>query len=198
MKEKNEGQLVFTALIVTLLLHGVVFAVVGYYMTGQGKVEKVIKNKPETVLYPVSLERLPEINKQGDKSVINKKAGEKEEQLKKSEAAMAYAKQHVESNTAAAEEMLRYQDMIRRRIEASRKYPEAAKKQGTEGKVEIEFILNREGTLINVSLTGTSGSDMLDKEAIDTIKRASPYGPLPKEYTAENMDMQVVIVYKLN
>lgn len=64
---------------------------------------------------------------------------------------------------------------IRARIERAKRYPLLARKFGVEGRSLVRFQINTDGKPETVSLKSTSGSKLLDDEAIETIRRAAPY-----------------------
>lgn len=65
--------------------------------------------------------------------------------------------------------------LIRQRIFTAKRYPVIAKEQGVEGVVTLLFSINPEGRLDQLQVTKTSGSPLLDRAALDTIKRATPF-----------------------
>ncbi|MCK4249372.1 MAG: TonB family protein [Candidatus Omnitrophica bacterium] len=95
------------------------------------------------------------------------------------------------------EAMLRYQDMIKQRIQEARRYPFRARKQGIEGIVNISFNVLSDGLSRNIQIIRSSGYKILDEEAVKTIKRANPFPPIPKEFYQDLISMQVNIVFKI-
>ena len=77
------------------------------------------------------------------------------------------------------------------------KYPRQAAIQGKQGTVGLLIIVNKKGELIDVDLTRSSGSDILDFEAIQAIYRASPFGPLTKRYPHELLKIHANFSYRL-
>ena len=96
-----------------------------------------------------------------------------------------------------SEAMLRYQDMVKQRIEEARRYPYWAKRQRLEGVAHLSFAVLSDGTSRDVRITRSSGLEFLDKEAIKTIKRANPFPPIPQEMNHDFVSMEVSIVYTL-
>lgn len=72
-----------------------------------------------------------------------------------------------------------FQRQLLAHIEPFRRYPEAARGQMLNGTVQLVFVLKRDGTLLDVRVLHSSGSPILDREAIDTIWRARPFPPVP-------------------
>ncbi len=63
---------------------------------------------------------------------------------------------------------------IWRRINASKYYPEAARRDGLQGAPRITFAINEDGTIGWARLAATSGSALLDDAALETVRRAAP------------------------
>lgn len=96
------------------------------------------------------------------------------------------------------EAMLRYQDMVKQRIEQARIYPLWAKKHGIEGITHLYFTILPSGIGQDIKIIGSSGSSILDEEAVTTVKRASPFHPVPKEISTSPIGMKVAIVFSLD
>lgn len=94
--------------------------------------------------------------------------------------------------------MLRYQDMVKQRIEASRIYPLWARKHGIEGVTRIFFIVLPKGEARGISVTASSGSKMLDEESIATVKRAGPFPPVPAGLSSRHISVEVSLVFSLS
>jgi len=77
------------------------------------------------------------------------------------------------------------------------KYPSQASRQRIEGTVGLLIIVNKKGELIDVDLTRSSGSDILDSEAIQAIYRAAPFGALTKRYPHELLKIHANFSYRI-
>ncbi len=93
--------------------------------------------------------------------------------------------------------MLRYQDMIKQKIESCRKYPNRAKKQGFEGISHLTFTLLSSGMVQDIKIIHSSGFDIFDEEAVSTVKRASPFKPIPEKFNYSNLTIEVALVFQL-
>jgi periplasmic protein TonB len=62
-------------------------------------------------------------------------------------------------------------------LERFKHYPTAA--HGAAGTVFVKFALNRTGGVISSEVSKSSGNSLLDREALDTVRRASPFPPFP-------------------
>lgn len=64
---------------------------------------------------------------------------------------------------------------IRRRIEQAKTYPDAARREGTQGSVDLRFRIAADGSVEAVEILRSSGSQVLDAASQETIRRAAPY-----------------------
>lgn len=84
---------------------------------------------------------------------------------------------------------------IKRKIELSWTYPEEAARAGVYGELMIQFTLQRNGRLQDVHLVRSSGSRILDEEAVRAIKFANPYNPFPRRITKNRLQINAVFSY---
>jgi len=82
---------------------------------------------------------------------------------------------------------------IKRKIELVWGYPAAA--GGVEGEVLVDFVIGRSGRLESVSLIHGSGNRALDDEAVGSIRKASPYDPIPSEYKIADLQIRAHFIY---
>ena len=168
--------------------------------------------KPEELMVSVEIEKpalLPKIDIIGEekkfKEVIEKpKQSEPEskplprlEEIAVEEPYKDSIKERFEVIDPAQEEMFRYQDMVKQKIESCRRYPHWAKEQKLEGVSCLVFTLLSNGMVQDIELIRSSGFDILDKEAISTVKRASPFCPIPAKLNYPSFTMEVSLVFKL-
>ncbi len=90
-----------------------------------------------------------------------------------------------------------YFQRILTRIESMKRYPRFAKERGLEGKVRLEFVICGDGRIKDLKVVGTSGSRILDQDAIATLRRAGPFPPVPGRSAAETVAVRLAITYQL-
>jgi protein TonB len=81
----------------------------------------------------------------------------------------------------ASRAAIKFQQALLRHVARYQRYPNAARSLHLEGKVDTQFSMSRDGTLLGVWVQTSSGQAMLDKEAIETIRRAQPLPSIPPE-----------------
>ncbi len=64
---------------------------------------------------------------------------------------------------------------IKEGIERKITYPRFARKMGWEGKVVVSFVIREDGTVTNIKIVKSSGFSLLDKNAVESIKKAVPF-----------------------
>lgn len=84
---------------------------------------------------------------------------------------------------------------IKRRIELVWNYPEEAARAGIFGELMLRFTLLSDGRLEDVRLLRSSGSRLLDDEAVRAVKVANPYNPFPKRITKRRLQINAVFSY---
>ncbi len=80
-----------------------------------------------------------------------------------------------------------YLDTWKRRIEAvgDEYFPELGELEGLTGSPTLEVSIESSGQLSEVIIRVSSGSPVLDKAALDILRRASPFDPFPAEISAD-------------
>jgi protein TonB len=100
---------------------------------------------------------------------------------------------HLTALNAPEIQYISYFAGIKRKIELVWGYPAAA--AGVEGDVIVDFIIGRNGRLESVTLIHGSGNRALDDEALGSIRKASPYDPIPSEYRIANLQIRAHFIY---
>jgi periplasmic protein TonB len=70
-----------------------------------------------------------------------------------------------------------YDALVFGHLQRFKRYPPAA--HGVTGTVLVQFVLNRAGDVIESKVTKSSGNGVLDREALETLRRASPFPAFP-------------------
>lgn len=179
-------------------------------MPAEFKSSHSLSEKSQDLIVRIEIERptlLPKIEKMGKekklKEVIEEpKPLEPQPELQPQEVVLREpetepSKDVVTIINPAKEAMLRYQDMVKQRIQEVRRYPSWAKRQGFEGAVGLRFEILSNGNAQEAELIHSSGFEILDQEAIATIVRASPFPPLPSELVQDIASVEVTIIFKL-
>ncbi len=49
------------------------------------------------------------------------------------------------------------------------------------------MVINRDGTVRSVKVLESSGSKILDREAVEAVRKGAPYGKLPRVYEKDRI-----------
>ena len=123
--------------------------------------------------------KTPTVNPDQNTTVASVKSGETSNvSVEIEKAKIRYLKEH----------FTYIRDMIMKNLS----YPIVARKRGWTGKVIVSLFVNMDGNVEGLKVLEGSGFDILDRNALETIKKVCP---LPKPYA--KAELIVPIVYKL-
>jgi protein TonB len=88
-----------------------------------------------------------------------------------------------------------YFTSIKRSIDSNWTYPELAKQYGLQGKLLVEFQISENGELEGLRLIRSSGSALLDAEALRAIKAAAPFPPIPRWIEQRPLPLTATMIY---
>jgi TonB family protein len=74
--------------------------------------------------------------------------------------------------------------------------PESAR-LGEKGRVAIVFEILKNGSVPQLRLVASSGSDPLDRAALAAIRASIPFPPLPDEFTGNHLVLQFIFLYNM-
>nr|VFJ48175.1 MAG: protein TonB [Candidatus Kentron sp. FW]VFJ53656.1 MAG: protein TonB [Candidatus Kentron sp. FW] len=102
----------------------------------------------------------------------------------------------IQSASAKREED-HYLAALRRRIERRKYYPRASQRRGEEGKVVVSFVIRKDGELTDLAIVRSSGIQRLDEAALKTLRRITPFEPIPAALGRNQWALSVPISYSL-
>src|SRR5262249_21755614 len=90
-------------------------------------------------------------------------------------------------SAVAAKAQANWQSSLVAHINRYKRYPAAARAHKLEGIVSVEFSLDRSGQILSARVAHSSGSPILDEEAVALLRRAAPFPSPPQEVPAEGV-----------
>lgn len=85
-----------------------------------------------------------------------------------------------------------FQRTLLSHIARYRKYPDQARRDRSQGTVQLVFAMRRDGMVTDIWVKASSGSNALDVAAVDTIRNAQPLPRIPSELPDQlNISMPV-------
>lgn len=83
------------------------------------------------------------------------------------------------------------------RIETLKQYPVTARLQRLEGRVVVRIVIQEDGDITSATIAKSSGHDLLDQAALETIRQASPL-TLSQPLGKSSVTMQIPLGYYLD
>lgn len=80
-----------------------------------------------------------------------------------------------------------YMQKVHQKVGSAWKAPSETPKEGSKAVVIVTIL--RDGSLIENRLHMKSGSDAWDQSALDAVKKAAPFDPLPKSYPRTSVEV---------
>jgi protein TonB len=88
-----------------------------------------------------------------------------------------------------------YLENVRRAIDYNWEYPELALLYGLQGKLIVEFTILANGTIEFLTVVRSSGSTLLDEEALRAIRAAAPFPRIPPTVSAHRLLISASMEY---
>jgi protein TonB len=88
-----------------------------------------------------------------------------------------------------------YTQTVKQWIESRWEYPDLAKQYGLQGRVVVEFTILQNGHIEFLTLVRSSGSKLLDEEAVRAIKAAVPFRPFPRSIQESSLRIIAGFIY---
>ena len=95
--------------------------------------------------------------------------------------------QHIES----------YSSLLANAIAKYKQYPKIAQMRGWQGTVIADLEIDSKGAVISIKIKKSSTYEVLDNEALEMIKKASPFPAPPESLRGKNFNVLVPISFKL-
>ncbi|MFQ5899210.1 MAG: TonB family protein [Candidatus Methylomirabilia bacterium] len=90
-----------------------------------------------------------------------------------------------------------YFERVRRRIKAKWIYPREVGDRGIGGQLVIEFVIAKTGDLTFVELRRSSGVELLDLYALNAVRLAQPFPPIPDSVSRGVVGIMGIFTYRI-
>lgn len=101
------------------------------------------------------------------------------------------------TSASTARSIVSWQNSVMLQINRHKRYPAAARSQDMQGVVRVRILIDRGGRLMTSEVVGSSGSALLDEEALEILKRASPLPRLPVGVQGETLSLNIPIRFRI-
>ena len=96
-----------------------------------------------------------------------------------------------------AEEFEAFKTAVREAIQRAQEYPHFARAKEIEGRLALSILLKRDGTVAEVTVETSSGSDILDAAAVKSVQRVGRLTAFPESVQAASMRLSVPVRFDL-
>ncbi len=90
-----------------------------------------------------------------------------------------------------------YLEHVKNNIQNVWVYPEDAIQTGQQGRLLVLFSIGKNGDLVRLKLIRSSGYPLLDQAALQAVRDASPFPPLPKRFNLDVLNIYATFEYTL-
>jgi len=90
-----------------------------------------------------------------------------------------------------------YFEMIRLKVESRKQYPDQAQKQHREGRVNVRFMVTRDGMASSVEIAQGCRYDSLNRAAVQAVRSAAPFPRPPASLFDGPLRVEVTVIFQL-
>lgn len=91
-----------------------------------------------------------------------------------------------------------YGNLLGRAIAKHKAYPKIAVMRGWQGDAMLELKIDRDGNVLSAKVRDSSGYEALDKQALEMVKKASPFPKPPMALSNNSFTITVPVSFKLD
>ena len=78
-----------------------------------------------------------------------------------------------------------------------KRYPATAMENGWQGRVEVRMVIGANGMLAGTSIKTSSGYEILDKQAVNMLKKGKTTIPIPAKLRGREFHIDVPVIFNL-
>jgi protein TonB len=90
-----------------------------------------------------------------------------------------------------------YGNLLGREIAKHKQYPKIAQMRGWQGEVVVDIQLDKNGNVLSSNIQKHSGYEALDKQALEMVKKASPFPAPPEALRGNSFNILVPVSFRL-
>ena len=90
-----------------------------------------------------------------------------------------------------------YSGQLTREIAKHKQYPKIAQMRGWQGEAQIDLHLDGNGNVLSSKISTSSGYDALDKQALEMVKKATPFPAPPDALRGRTFNILVPVSFRL-
>jgi TonB family protein len=112
-------------------------------------------------------------------------------------ASSAFTKPEIKFTGENSQALRQFLTTVRRKIESKKRYPISARNSGIEGRSEVRMTILKDGKLEKAEIIKSSGNEILDNAALESIHNAIPFPPIPAELKRERIEMSIYLIFNM-
>lgn len=101
------------------------------------------------------------------------------------------------SGSGSGSALQSYLRLVRQLLEKHKDYPSLARQRQIQGIVMVRFTIHAGGQVGSFQISRSSGHDLLDEAAQNTIRRVGQFPPLPLDLNRQNLTVEVPLAFRL-
>lgn len=78
-----------------------------------------------------------------------------------------------------------------------KRYPRVALDNNWEGRVVVQMVVGANGMIASLRVTTSSGHEVLDRQAVDMLRKAKPLVPIPPAMRGREFSVEIPVIYDL-
>jgi protein TonB len=82
-------------------------------------------------------------------------------------------------------------------VKRNLRFPETSRARREHGVVQVSFVLDRQGRVLESRVARSAGATALDEEALAVLQRAQPFPPPPVGISGERLPLTIPITFEL-
>lgn len=90
-----------------------------------------------------------------------------------------------------------YKALVGSYIRRNKFSPPQARKAGVSGETKVRFVVHRDGSISDVGVAGSSGSSLLDGEAVQFLQRLTPVPSFPRDLRKPEIPLTITLKFAL-
>ncbi len=92
---------------------------------------------------------------------------------------------------------MRYETLVSAWLERHKRYPRRARRLRIEGEGWLRIRLDRDGRVLRMVLEQSTGNRLLDRAALEMIRRANPFPSFPEQDSRQEREFLVPVAFQL-
>lgn len=96
-----------------------------------------------------------------------------------------------------ATSLAQYRNAIIAAARRHRKYPRIAVENNWEGRAEVRIAIDPDGAIASIGIRTHSGYEVLDRQALEMIRKAKPVAPMPDALRGKGFVLDLPVLFRL-